>query len=76
MVEESDSSAEEMSQAPVLREEPPAVTIAAHNGFNFDMPILFAALLRSGIGLETRQDWYFVDTLRAIRGLSNELTGG
>ena len=76
MVEESDSSAEEMSLVPALREEPPAVIIAAHNGFNFDMPILFAELLRSGIGLEACQDWYFVDTLHVVRALGSELTGG
>ena len=51
LVEASDSSGDEFAALPALRDEPPAVLIAAHNGFRFDLPILFSECLRHGIGL-------------------------
>ena len=73
--EVSDSSNEEVGPS-VLRERPPTVVIAAHNGFKFDLPILMVELLRCGIGLETLERWLFVDSLHVLRCIDGELTGG
>ena len=48
--EASGSSDGEFSVLSVLKDKPPAVLIAAHNGFRFDLPILFSECLRNGIG--------------------------
>ena len=73
--EESDSSSEDVGP-PALREDPPTIVIAAHNGFKFDLPILMVELVRCGIGLETLERWLFVDTLHVLRAADAELTGG
>ena len=52
VAEQSDSSNDEVGST-TLRGSPPAIVIAAHNGFKFDLPILMVELLRCGIGLET-----------------------
>ena len=76
LVDGSDSSVGEADDVPALRENPPAVLIAAHNGLKFDVPILFVELLRCGIGLERCAGWYFIDTLDVLRSLDGTLTGG
>ena len=76
LVDGSDSSVGEACDVPALRENPPAVLIAAHNGLKFACPILFVELLRCGIGLERCADWYFIDTLDVLRSLDGTLTGG
>ena len=76
VVENSDSSASESDEVSKLNEKPPAIVIAAHNGFKFDLPILFVEMLRNDIGLEVCEDWYFVDTLHVFRAADDQLTGG
>ena len=73
--EDSESSGDEFG-LPVLRERPPAVVIAAHNCFKFDLPILIVELLRCDVGLETLEKWLFVDTLHVLRAVDGEFTGG
>ena len=76
VAEESDSSCDDIGGSPVLREIPPAIVIAAHNGFKFDLPILMTECIRCGLGLETCERWLFVDTLHVLRAVDAELTGG
>ena len=75
VAEQSDSSSDEVGST-TLRGSPPAIVIAAHNGFKFDLPILMVELLRCGIGLETMERWLFVDSLHVLRCVDAELTGG
>ena len=66
LAEATDSSGEELA-APALPEQPPGILIAAHNGFNFDVPLLLVECLRSAIGLELLENWLWVDTLHVLR---------
>ena len=76
LADDSDSSSGEMITVPALKEKPPAVIVAAHNAWNFDVPILFVETLRCGMGLEPFEPWYFVDTLHVLRAADADLTGG
>ena len=76
LADDSDSSSGEMIAVPALKEKPPAVIVAAHNAWHFDIPILFVEMLRCGMGLEPFEPWYFVDTLHVLRAADADLTGG
>jgi len=64
---ESDSD-DEMSAPMILQE--PIIVMAAHNGFNFDFPLLLCELLRTSLSTTMFEKWYFVDTLHIFKDLS------
>jgi len=64
---ESDSD-DEMSLPMILEE--PIVVMVAHNGFNFDFPLLLCELLRNSLSTTMFEQWYFVDTLHVFKDLN------
>ena len=45
----------------------PIVALAAHNGHNFDFPLLLCEMLRGNLSTNVFEQWYFIDTLDVSR---------
>ena len=55
---------------PRLRERPPAIMLAAHNGSKFDFPMLLSSCWRHNVPLSALGSWSYVDTLDLLRAIS------
>ena len=63
---DSDSDAEPR-EIKTYSDPPPRLLLVAHNGMNFDFPMLASEVLRSGADFKPLQRWLFVDTLDVFR---------
>ena len=73
----SDDESSEDEPLPLkVRPEPPAICLAAHNGFKFDYPMLLCECLRNNISWASMVRWRYVDTLVLMSALDPEVYGG
>ena len=66
---ESDSDDNDTGLPTLL--ESPCVVLVAHNGMNFDFPLLLCELLRHQIPTTIFKYWHFVDTLHVFKDLNH-----
>lgn len=70
--DDSDSSAEDVPKPyPMLAENPPALVLAAHNGFRFDFAMLVCECQRYNVSFAPLQRWLFVDTMHVLHSFGD-----
>ena len=74
--EDPESSGEDVSMLTTLAEARPKAILVAHNGLQFDFPMLLSHCIRHDVDPGFLKSCAFVDTLAVLRALNEEIYGG
>ena len=75
-ISDDGSSDDGVETQPRLKDNPPEILLAAHNGFKFDFSMLFKECHRNGVPLQWFTMWKYVDTLHVVNALDTHVYGG